>query len=88
MTKSLDKFGTQVKVARPRVHKNLAMYPLLAPETQGPEYITLPEALASGSVEIKEVSQEGSVSDLLLINKGDRAVLILDGEEVVPSVPI
>ena len=83
MTKSLDKFGTQVKVARPRVHKNLAMYPLLAPETQGPEYITLPEALASGSVEIKEVSQEGSVSDLLLINKGDRAVLILDGEEVV-----
>src|SRR5688500_17506539 len=61
-------------------------------------YLTLDEALAAGAgnadgnpralrelprFEITEVSLQGSVPELRVINRGDRPVFILDGEELV-----
>jgi len=63
-------------------HKELAVTPLFAAKTGGPDYITLKEALASGRLTISEVSQGGSVPELKLINDCDRNVLLLDGEEL------
>ncbi|MCX6569696.1 MAG: hypothetical protein NT147_11725, partial [Candidatus Aminicenantes bacterium] len=48
----------------------------------GPEYITLKEALEKGVFTVTEVSEGGSVPELMVANKGDVAVLILDGEEL------
>lgn len=48
-----------------------------------PAYLLLDDALASGVVEITEVSEQGSVPDLNFINRGAKPVLIVDGEELL-----
>lgn len=45
-------------------------------------YITLRRALAEDDFEVAEVSEAGSVTQLLFINRGDACVLGLDGEQV------
>jgi hypothetical protein len=46
-------------------------------------YSTLDEAFASGAFRISEVSEAGSVPELLVLNDTGRDVLILDGEELI-----
>jgi hypothetical protein len=65
-----------------RVH-NLTLVPLLGEQDPEPRYLTLGDALKDGAIEVTEVSQAGSVPSLKARNQGDRAVLILDGEELV-----
>ncbi len=65
---------------------NLSMLPLAPrqarPET-APAYATLDESLALGLVEITEISDAGSVPELRVVNRGDRATLIVDGQELI-----
>jgi hypothetical protein len=63
--------------------ENLTMYPLLGTSEQKLEYITLDEALAAQTASVTEVSESGSVPDLLFRNDGDTPVLLLDGEELI-----
>jgi len=62
--------------------ENMAVFPLRFAGNGGPEYITLKEALERGVFVVTEVSAGGSVPELMVENKGDVAVLILDGEEL------
>ena len=64
---------------------HLAIVPLLARQgaTSPPFYDTLKDALATGAVSITEVSEDGSVPELLVVNAGARPVLLVDGEELV-----
>ncbi len=72
-----------LEIARPRRHRNLSVFALLA-DTDGPRgYLTLDEALARGLVRVTEVSEGGHVPELHLENAGERSVLLLDGEELV-----
>jgi hypothetical protein len=50
------------------------------PGTQ--EYNSLHEALETSVIEITEVSEGGRVPDLKVLNRGDKHVLLLDGEEL------
>lgn len=70
-------------VGEPVVFENLAMFPLLGANGSETPYLTLDAALAARGLSITEVSQGGSVPDLLVTNTLDRPVLLLDGEEVV-----
>jgi hypothetical protein len=70
-------------LGKPVVHENLAMFPLLGGSGGEPPYRTLREALDAGAVEVTEVSEGGSVPRLALVNRGDKPVLIVDGEELV-----
>ncbi|NLY03050.1 MAG: hypothetical protein GXY83_43920, partial [Rhodopirellula sp.] len=45
------------------------------------EYLLSDEGIGSGGVTVTEVSESGSVPDLLVENKGDVRVLFLEGEE-------
>lgn len=63
--------------------ENLTMHPLLAEDGGDPDYLTLDEALDSGTARVTEVSEAGSVPELRFDNGGDRRVLLLDGEELV-----
>ena len=63
--------------------KNLAMVPIVSDYDDGLAYITLEEALSGGSIEIREVSEGGSVPELRVVNRAGKMVLILDGEEFV-----
>jgi hypothetical protein len=71
-----------LKLGEMLVNNELAMVPLFCPTVGGPEYVTLKEALAAGTLTISEVSEGGSVPELKVINAGSRHVLLVDGEEL------
>jgi hypothetical protein len=72
-----------LEIGMPITAANLTMYPLLMPEESAPAYLTLDEALAAGLASVTEVSEAGSVPELLVKNLAKMPVLILDGEELV-----
>ena len=61
---------------------NLSMVPLLGAEERDVEYLTLDEALSGGWAQVTEVSDAGQVSELKVVVRGDKPVLLLDGEEL------
>jgi hypothetical protein len=63
--------------------QNLTLLPLVAGCDRDADYVVLDEALARGWVEVTELSEEGHVPELKVVNRGDTAVLLLDGEELV-----
>lgn len=72
-----------LQLGEPTVHHNLAVFPLLGGRAGRPPYDTLKEALDAGTVRVTEVSEGGSVPRLVLENRGERPVLLIDGEELV-----
>jgi len=68
-----------------KTFQNLTVVPILggAESAPPPEYLTLDEALAAGTVEVTEVSEAGSVPELKVAVKGDAPVLLIDGEELI-----
>ena len=76
---ALDQFD----IGMPVIAANLTMFPLLLPGEDAPGYLTLDEALASGLAFVTEVSEAGSVPELLVKNLAPSPVLILDGEELI-----
>jgi hypothetical protein len=73
----------QLEIGMPVTAANLTMYPLLQHEESAPGYLTLDEALAAGLASVTEVSEAGSVPELLVKNVAQMPVLIIDGEELV-----
>jgi len=63
--------------------QNLALAPLVADRDREAGYVVLDDALARGWVTVTEVGEGGSVPELKVVNRGDVAVLLLDGEELV-----
>jgi hypothetical protein len=72
-----------VELGAPVKHEGLIMCPLSQQERAERDYLTLDEALAAGVASVTEVSQGGSVPELLFRNRGEKAVFLLDGEELV-----
>ena len=62
---------------------NLSITPLMAATDRQADYLTLAEAQALGLAVVTEVSESGSVPTLLLDNRAEQAVFLLDGEELV-----
>lgn len=71
-----------VKLGEPQTYKNIAIVPLIAPADGTFQYYTLGEALAAGDLVITEISANGSVPELLVVNRGNKPVLLIDGEEL------
>lgn len=67
----------------PAQHRGgVTVFPLVGTDGAGPEYLTLAEALEAALVEITEVGPGGRVPELKVVNRSDRPVLLLDGEEL------
>ncbi len=73
----------QVRVGEPLRHQSLSVFPLFDGRQTPVEYLLADEGIGSGSVTVEEVSEGGSVPDLLVENKGDVRILFLEGEELV-----
>ncbi len=71
-----------VQFAEPQTYKNITILPLIAPADGTFLYRTLGEALATWDIAITEVSAAGSVPDLMVVNRANTPVLLLDGEEL------
>jgi hypothetical protein len=79
----IQNYLKKAKIGRKQSHQNLAIFPLLSSYANGLDYITLDEALTEGLIEVVEVSEEGTVPELKVVNKSPCMILILDGEELV-----
>jgi hypothetical protein len=73
----------RVQVGQQTTFEKLTVFPLVSSGSVEPGYLTLGEALSAGVVQVTELSQGGSVPELSVINKADRPVFLLDGEELV-----
>lgn len=79
MTLTLPK----LRIGDPLRHESLSVFPLFADPGGNVDYRLADEALADKSLTVEEVSEAGSVPDLLVENKGNTRVLFLEGEELV-----
>jgi len=73
----------QLRVGVPVRHQALSVFPLFADNDAEVDYRLSDAALADESILVEEVSDGGSVPDLLVENKSDHRVLFLEGEELV-----
>ena len=80
----LDELKT-IRTGEAQRFQSLTLFPLLRAEAPAgePEYLLLEEAIGAGVARVTELSEGGSVPQLLFVNDGERPVLLLDGEELV-----
>jgi|GEM_PF-117355 len=74
---------TGLKFGEMQTFKNMAILPIFMSINDGPDYLTLKEALDAKHLIITEVDQSGSVPMLKVINTANRLILLLDGEELI-----
>jgi hypothetical protein len=74
---------SNLRVGEPVRFQSLSVFPLFDGEHTPVEYLLSDEGIGSGSVTVEEVSEAGSVPDLLVENKGDVRVLFLEGEQLI-----
>lgn len=65
-----------------QVFNNMGVIPLFSSVNGTPHYLTLKEALEKNLLAITEVSKEGAVPELKVLNRAEIPVLLLDGEEL------
>lgn len=73
----------RLRVGEPLRHESMAVFPLFADHESDVEYRLADEALAAHTALVEEVSEAGSVPNLVVENKGDVRLLFLEGEELV-----
>jgi hypothetical protein len=83
MEKVIQAYLGEIKIGSKQSYKNLAMFPLVSSNIVEADYLMLDEALQLNLIEIAEVDHGGSVPDLKVVNKSEKMLLLLDGEELV-----
>lgn len=72
-----------VSVGQPLRYNALAVFPLFGDGGSAVDYLLADEAIGSGAVVVEETSEGGSVPELLVENRGDVRLLLLEGEELI-----
>ncbi|MEN8215777.1 MAG: DUF6569 family protein [Pseudomonadota bacterium] len=83
MVPTINKYLESLKLGYVQEFKNMATIPLFAPGDDGPEYLTLQDALDQQVLKITEIDESGSVPELKVTNTAAQYVLLLDGEELM-----
>ena len=73
----------QIRVGEPIRYKALSVFPLFTESNGSVDYVLADEAIRDQLLAVQEVSESGSVPELLVENKGDIRVLFIEGEELV-----
>ena len=80
----LNPIPEQLNFGEIQQFEGLALLPIFNKASSGTfDYITLDQAISQNLIQITEVSESGSVPELLLENNGPSPVLLMDGEELV-----
>jgi len=82
MENIVQEFFQNLEIGEAQQFKNLAIFPLFSTLSQGPQYLTMRQAMDAGELSIREVDQDGAVPELMVVNRAERPVLLLDGEEL------
>jgi hypothetical protein len=73
----------QIRVGEPLRYKALSVFPLFTQSKASVEYALADEAIRDQLLTVQEVSDAGSVPELLVENKSNLRVLFIEGEELV-----
>jgi hypothetical protein len=82
MTEIKADFARYLEAKKPQRFEAMTVVPLSFLGDRGPDYRTLSEGIARGKVRVTEVDKGGSVPNLMVVNSGSLATLILGGEEL------
>ena len=82
MPSSLSERLQHVQVSEPTEAGGLQVFGLRWEQEGGLSYVTLDDGLASGLLEVTEVSSGGSVPTLKVTNKGDTMAFLMAGEQL------
>src|SRR4051812_28402098 len=80
--KILDNFINRLKIGDAQTFNRITIKPIFVDTDFSLPFLTLEEAFERDAIEITEKSEGGSVPELLVKNKGDLDVIIIEGEEV------
>ncbi len=72
-----------INISDPLHFQNLTLFAIKGSNNTSFHYITLSQAYENKVVEVKETSEEGTVSELLFINNSDTPILIIEGQELL-----
>ena len=72
----------QIRVGAPVQYQSLTVFSLFSEVASHVEYQLADEAISAATVAVQEVTEGGSVPELLVENTGDSRVLFLEGEEL------
>lgn len=76
----LNEFVAGLKFGEPQKFGRLTIRPIISETDLLLPFLTLEEALAKDVLEVTEISEAGSVIDLLVKNTGDTDVILIEGE--------
>ncbi len=71
-----------IKLGEIQVHGHVAVIPIIGNGNSGPDYLTMKEAVEQQLLTVTEVTESGTVPELKVVNRAEKAVLLLDGEEL------
>jgi hypothetical protein len=80
---SLQALLGTVDAVGPQEHDGLRVFGLRWASDGGADYATLDESLAAGTLEVQEVSAQGSVPTLKVVNRSPLPVFLMSGEHLV-----
>jgi hypothetical protein len=83
MAEIIKDYLNQIQIGVEQSYKNLTVFPVLSDYVISFDYFTLDEALLENLIQVVEIDEGGSVPELRVVNKADKMILILDGEELV-----
>jgi hypothetical protein len=72
----------EIRVGQPARFGSLTVFPLSCEGNHPVEYVLADEGIEAGAVTVSEVTQQGSVPNLIVENKGGQRLLLLEGEEL------
>lgn len=72
----------KIKFGALQIHGHVAVIPMISTNGSGPDYLTMKEAMEAHLLMVTEVTEGGQVPELKVINRADKPVLLLDGEEL------
>jgi hypothetical protein len=83
MKKLVSDYLNHLTLSTKQSYRNMAVFPLLCDREGSSDYLLLDEALEENLIDISEVDESGTVPELMVENRSEKNLLILDGEELV-----
>lgn len=70
-------------IGNPQEFKGVEIFPLLSSRIESTSFLELDEAMEKGVAEVSEVSEAGSVPQIVVVNRSSQDIIIFDGEQLV-----
>jgi hypothetical protein len=84
MDNLIEDYLADASLGTPVSYGSMTVVPVFAPPfAVGHEYLLLQEAMDLGVLTITELHEAGSVPQLMAVNTGKKAILLIDGEQLV-----